>query len=115
MRKFTWQYISFLNALKSIKSQEPAQWLQTSPVHIEKQASTIQTDFQMSNMKKKYNYFLIGNKRYSRPDFVSLYSLLKRNSVAAIIDINPFFLGISTVDSTHSNNNYDFCNVVVKY
>lgn len=67
MRKFTWQYISFLNdsaALKSIKSQEPAQWLQnwlrqTSPVHIEKQASHIQTDFQMSKMKKRYISYLV--------------------------------------------------------
>lgn len=32
---------------------------QTSPVHIEKQASPIQTDFQMSNMKKKYISYLV--------------------------------------------------------
>ena len=32
---------------------------QTSPVHIEKQVSPIQTDFQMSKMKKKYISYLV--------------------------------------------------------
>ena len=67
MSRFTWQYISFPNdsaALRSIKSQKnplnDCRLQQTSPIHIEKQASPRQTDFQMRKMKKnQYISYLV--------------------------------------------------------